>query len=92
MKYIQHVLATIWVGIGLIMMLNISGCTTQPKPDYTNIPLTSGDSPYRLPAGVYTDTRGVIHNEQNYRWSISESDLFNVSEEDYLVNIKKRDK
>lgn len=82
---------------GMIMMAPIatamfvvstSGCVSH-KPDYHNIPLTQGDPPYRLPKGTYIDTRGVIHNEKDYRWSISEEDLFNVSKEDYLLHLKK---
>ena len=79
----------IWVVVLSTVGL-IQGCTTTPKPDYTNIPLTQGDAPYRLPKGIYTDTRGIVHNEKDFRWSISESDLFNVSDEDYLVRLKKK--
>lgn len=66
----------------------IGGCATS-KPDYTNIPLTSGSMPYRLNPGIYTDDRGTKHYEKDYRWSISEEDLFKISTEEYLKNVKK---
>lgn len=72
----------------ILVVGTVAGCKTQHVPDYSNIPLTQGDAPYRLPKGIYIDTRGVVHNEKEYRWSISESDLFNVSDEDYLIHIK----
>jgi hypothetical protein len=52
----------------------IAGCQT--KPDYSNIPLTSGDAPYRIQKGVITDSRGVVHNEKDYRWSVSEEFMY----------------
>lgn len=58
--------------IGLILLV---GCATT-KPDYSDIPLSSGSIPYRLPPGLYMDDKGIPHNEENYRWSLSEEDLY----------------
>ena len=61
----------------LISVIIMQGCITQKKPDYSNIPLTSGDAPYRLPKNAdYIDTRGIKHHEINYRWSVSEQWLY----------------
>jgi len=65
----------------LISALCMQGCITDRKPDYTQIPLTSGDAPYQLPKGPITDSRGKVHNEKDFRWSISEAELFKNSAE-----------
>jgi len=44
---------------------------------HKNIPLTSDNVPYQLPAGQYIDTKGIMHVEQSPRWSLSEADLYN---------------
>ena len=67
--------------IALLCTICITGCITEHKPDYTQIPLTSGSAPYQLPKGPITDTRGVVHNEKDFRWSISEAELFQNSSE-----------
>jgi hypothetical protein len=41
-----------------------------------DIPLCSGDIPYQLSPGQYTDSKGIIHNEKDARWSVSEQFLF----------------
>lgn len=56
----------------ILSLVFLSGCFST----YKDIPLTEGSIPYRLKPGVYVDTDGKAHNEQNYRWSLSEADLF----------------
>jgi len=70
----------------LLLGLCFTGCSIL-KSSYSDIPLTSGNIPYALPAGTYMDIHGVKHIEQNTRWSISEADLFNDAQ-----NINKSDK
>ena len=65
----------------LLCAICIQGCLTEHKPDYSQIPLTSGSAPYQLPKGPITDSRGVVHNEKDFRWSISEAELFQNSSE-----------
>lgn len=60
----------------LLCCIGIQGCINNSKPDYSNIPLTSGDAPYRIQKGPITDSRGIIHNEKDYRWSVSEEWLY----------------
>jgi len=67
--------------LGLILFLTLfCGCITHKDP-YKDVPLTAGSVAYQLPAGGYTDTAGVLHNEQYPRWSLSEEDLFNNTRE-----------
>jgi hypothetical protein len=57
----------------LFIAIFMIGCSTATK----DIPLTSGTIPYKIPAGKYLDVKGVQHNEDVARWSISEEDLYN---------------
>jgi hypothetical protein len=60
----------------IILVCLLTGCVAT-QPNYNKIPLTQGDMPYRLPPGKYIDDRGYLHIEKDYRWSLSEEDLFN---------------
>lgn len=66
------------ISVFLLILCNglLSGCATQP--DYSKIPLTSGDGPYQMPPGRYRDTRGNTHIEQSFRWSVSEAWLYDA--------------
>ena len=62
--------------IVLVMALSASGCGIF-RPAYKNIPLTGGMLPYELKTpAVYEDSKGVLHQEDSPRWSLSQEDLF----------------
>ena len=67
--------------IGLILFLTVFCGCAYFKHTYKDVPLTSGSVAYQLPAGLYTDTKGNMYNEQYPRWSLSEEDLFNNTRE-----------
>lgn len=54
----------------------IGGCCC--SRDLSKIPLTEGEIPYALPAGTYTDSKGLLHIETNQRWSVSEGDFYKM--------------
>ena len=58
----------------VIILLLMCGCKSTPRLE--DIPLKSGDQPYCLPPGEYTDVEGVTHKEIYNRWSMSEEDVY----------------
>lgn len=61
--------------IGVLSVMLFTGCLHN---DISQIPLTEGEIPYALPAGTYTDSKGILHIETNQRWSVSEADFFRM--------------
>ena len=62
-------------GLVLLACLFMCGCSLLPV-SISDVPLTEGEIPFKLPAGDYTDVEGDVHNVSDERWSISEEDLF----------------
>jgi hypothetical protein len=64
-------------GLVILVMsiLLVSGCGIF-RPAYKDIPLTGGMIPYELKPGIYEDTQGKMHKEDEPRWSLSREDLF----------------
>ena len=59
----------------LLACLFICSCSLLPVRT-SDVPLTEGEIPFKLPPGDYTDVEGEVHKVGDERWSISEEDLF----------------
>ena len=59
----------------LLACLFISSCSLIPVGT-SDVPLTEGEIPFKLPPGDYVDVEGEMHKVGDERWSISEEDLF----------------
>jgi len=60
----------------IVILFLLCGCATR-----NDIVLTKGTEPYQLPSGEYIDTKGKTHIEEDKRWSLSEADLFQDTQE-----------
>jgi hypothetical protein len=59
----------------LLVCLFIQSCSLLPVST-SDVPLTEGEIPFKLPPGDYPDVEGEVHKVGDERWSISEEDLF----------------
>lgn len=59
----------------LLVCLFMCSCSLLPVK-ISDVPLTEGEIPFKLPPGDYTDVLGELHSVSDERWSISEEDLF----------------
>jgi hypothetical protein len=62
--------------IGVLSLVFLTGCLS--GTDINQIPLTEGEIPYALPAGTYTDSKGLLHIETNQRWSVSQAEYYKM--------------
>lgn len=67
----------------LLACLFIQSCNLLPART-SDVPLTEGEIPFKLPSGAYIDVEGEVHKVSDERWSISEEDLFQGVLEDEI--------